>query len=150
MVIDADRYPHRMDKAVNSLGVAPGNAAERTLGELARRFPALADGYEWFKAFIRRRTVAAIGMLLDLLAEPRWPDRGGHTHLWADARDIAALAAELPGLQEELLRRFPAAIGAARQVIEQALAKVGGSADLVARIGRWRREVDGIGGRPRS
>jgi hypothetical protein len=126
MVLDADRHPHRMEEAVRSLSVAPGEAAERTVGELARRFPALASEYEWIKAFTRRRTVTAIGMLLDRLAEPRWPDRRGGTHLWSVARDIAALAADLAGLQEELLRRFGEAMGAARQVIEQTLAKLGG------------------------
>jgi hypothetical protein len=132
MVIDADRHPHRMEEAVKSLSVAPGEAAERALGEFARRFPALAGEYEWIKAFTRRRTIAAIGMLLDHLAEPGWQDRRGGTHLWSVARDIAALAADLAGLQEELLRRFGAAMGAARQVIEQALAKLGGPACVMA------------------
>jgi hypothetical protein len=132
MALDADRHPHRMEEAVKSLSVAPGEAAERTLGEFARRFPALAGEYEWIKAFTRRRTVAAIGMLLDHLAEPGWPDRRGGTHLWSVARDIAALAADLAGLQEELLRRFGVATGAARQVIERALAKLGGPACVMA------------------
>ena len=132
MALDADRHPQRMEEAVKSLSVAPGEAAQRTLGELARRFPALVGEYEWIKAFTRRRTVAAIGMLLDHLAEPGWPDRRGGTQLWSVAQDIAALAADLVGLQEELLRRFGAATGAARQVIEQALAKLGGPACVMA------------------
>jgi hypothetical protein len=132
MVLEADRHPHRMEEAVRSLSVAPGEAAERTLGELARRFPALASEYEWMKAFTRRRKVTAIGMLLDRLAEPGWPDRQGGTHLWSVARDIVALAANLAELQEELLRRFRVATGAARQVIEQVLAKLGGPACVMA------------------
>ena len=134
MVLNADRHPHRMEEAVKSLSVAPGEAAEGTLGELARRFPTLASEYEWIKAFTRRRTVAAIGMLLDHLAEPGWPDRQSGTHLWSIARDIAALSVELAGLQEELLRRFGMATGPARQVIELALAKLGGLSSVMALV----------------
>jgi hypothetical protein len=132
MVFGADRHPQRMEEVVRSLSVAPGEAAERTLGELARRFPALAGEYEWIKAFTRRRTITAIGMLLDQLAEPSWPDRRGGTHVWSLGRDIAALTADLPELEEELLRRFGVATGTARQVIEQALAKLGGPACVLA------------------
>jgi hypothetical protein len=132
MVLEADRHPHRMEGVIRSLSLAPGEAAGRTLGELARRFPELAGEYEWIKTFTGRRTVAAIGTLLDHLAEPGWPDRHSGMHLWSVAQEIAVLAADLAGLQDELLRRFGAATGAARQVIEQALAKLGGPACVMA------------------
>jgi hypothetical protein len=122
----------RLDEVIKSLSVAPDDEAEQALGELARRFPALATEYEWIKAFIRRGTVTAIGMLLDRLAEPGLPDKRGSSDLWSVAQEIAALAQNLRGLTDELLGRFANAPGATRQVIEQALAKLGGSACVMA------------------
>ena len=137
MVLNADRHPQRMEEVPRSLTLAPGQAAEHTLGEAASKFPAIASEYEWIRAFIGRRSIAAIGMLLDLIADPDWPYARDTMHVWSVARDIASLAADLVGLKEELLRRFGRTTGNARQIIECALAKIGGP-DVVMALARDR------------
>ena len=132
MVCGALSHPRRMEEVVRSLSLAPGEAAERTLHQMASRFPAIAGEYEWNKALIARRSVAGIGMLLDLMTDPALPNGRGTEHAWSTARDIAALASDLVGLKEELLRRFEVAPTAPRLLIEHALAKIGGPDVVVA------------------
>src|SRR5208282_1183858 len=60
MVLEADHHPHRSEEVVRSLGLAPGEAAERTLALIALKFPALASEYEWIRTFLGRRSISSI------------------------------------------------------------------------------------------
>ena len=62
--------PVRMEQVIQSLAAAPGEEAERTLGDIAQAFPTLGAEYTWTKAFLDRGSVSSIGMLLDRLGEP--------------------------------------------------------------------------------
>jgi hypothetical protein len=102
------------------------------LAQVARQFPALAGEYEWIRAFIGRRSISSIKAFLDLIADPRWTGSRDTMNAWSIGRDIAALAMHLVGLKEELLGRFRTSTGGARQVIEHALAKIGGPDVVIA------------------
>ena len=63
-----------------------------------------------------------------------WTNGLGGINACSLAREIAGLAPSVEGLKDALLRRFATATGAARQVIEQALATLGGAAAVMALV----------------
>jgi hypothetical protein len=125
LVEAGSQRPRRRERIVFGLGVAPAPEAEATLYELGRRFPRLANAYEWMKAFIARGTASAIGRLLDLLQDADWPAKHDRLGGWALAQHVSDLAGANDTVKAELLARYRTAMGQYREALEFVLANMG-------------------------
>lgn len=139
LVEAASQRPHRRERIVFGLGVTPEPEAEGTLYELGRRFPRLANAYEWMQAFVARGTASAIGRLLDFLQDANWPEKHDRLGGWALAQHIADLARANDAVKAELLARYRTATGQHLDALEFVLAEMGNPASTMAMVRSYAR-----------
>lgn len=139
LVEATSQWPHRRERLVFGLGVAPAPETETTLYELARRFPRLANAYEWMKAFVARGTASAIGRLLDLVQDPDWPAKHDRLSGWTLAQHITDLARGNDAVKAELFARYRTATGQNREVFEFVLAEIGDPATTMEMVRSYAR-----------
>ena len=141
----ASRHPPRRERIVFALGVAPDPIAEDVLSELADRFPAMANAYDWMKAFVARGTVSGVGRLLDLLQRPDWPTQHDTLGGWTLAEHISGVARANVALQAELSTRYRTATGQYRETLEFVLSEMGNpvaTMEMARSYARTRRPFD--------
>jgi hypothetical protein len=61
--------PWRLHRVLEALRDAPDLQSERILAELARRDPRVFAGYEWVHALLKRGTLSAVLMVVDVARE---------------------------------------------------------------------------------
>ncbi|MGH7074361.1 MAG: hypothetical protein ACREFD_09210, partial [Stellaceae bacterium] len=141
--------PHRMERVVSALGVAPGDEVEEVLKQLVHRYPHLASQHEWVEAIIARGTVSAARILVDLVLDGRFAGARGVTDSWWISDQLAFLARLHPELQVDVLRRYGgiAPHHAGQRVIEEMLSKIG-DPECVSALARGyasnRKPFDGL------
>ena len=147
LVANALPYPQPLERVVSALGDAPGEEAERVLGELMDRRPQLASGHDWVRAIIKRGTRSAAIMLMDFASNGR-PGGGADPGepYWL-ARELLALIQRYADLRAEVLRRYETdADGRGRAVFEHILAELGDADAVLALVRAYAANGRGFDG----
>jgi hypothetical protein len=117
---------HEMERVVAALSHAPGDVAERVLGQLARQNRRLASPYHWESAIIRRGTASSTLLLVDLAAERVFGNGRGGVDTWSLSERLVPLVDALSEVKSELIRRYQAGRGEqSGTLIEHIFAKLG-------------------------
>jgi hypothetical protein len=117
---------HRMERVITALSHAPGEVAERLLGQLARQNNWLASPYHWESAIIARGTVSSALLLVDLAAEGVLGNGRGGVDIWSLSERLVPLVDAFPEVKSELVRRYQAGRGGqSGTLIEHIFAKLG-------------------------
>ena len=140
--------PHRMERVVSALGDAPDEEAERMLSQLVCRHPRLVSQHEWVKAILKRDTVSAATILIDLVFDGGLASGPGAADTWWLSRELTALVRRHSELRSEVLRRYQnVADGTGRNLIERVVAELGDADGVLAMVrayARSARRFDGL------
>jgi hypothetical protein len=140
------RTPWRLRRVLEALRDAPDSQSERILAELARRDPRFFAEYEWANALLKRGTLSAVLMLIDVVREgKRLP---GHAFdVWSFSEKLAPFFRADSEARLELLRQYEAeGDGPAKNLLEAVVAKLGDPAALMTIIRSYsarRKPFDG-------
>ena len=117
---------HEMERVITALSHAPGEMAERLLGQLARQNGRLASPYHWESAIVRRGTAPSALLLIDLVAEGVLRNGRGGLDAWSLSERLVSLVNAFPAVKSELMRRYQAGGGGqSGALIEHIFAKLG-------------------------
>jgi len=117
---------HEMERIITALSHAPGEVAERLLGQLARQNRRLASLYHWESAIVRRGTASSALLLIDLVAEGVLGNGRGGVDPWSLSERLVSLVKAFPEVRSELVRRYQVGRGGqSGALIEHLFAKLG-------------------------
>jgi hypothetical protein len=99
------RKPHELTALLAALGHAPSEEAVELLGTLAREDENFLQQYEWYGALERRRTTAAMRLLISLAIDGKLDNNRSPDHLHL-AQNLALAMDSDPVFRAEVYRTF--------------------------------------------
>lgn len=135
------------ERVLEAVAKLPGAEGDALLADLARLHTDIASEYEWTKAILSRDSPTAAFLCIDLFAEERL-GRGPHgVDAWHAGRELAPFVERFPEARAELRKRYEAATGACRVLLEHLMEECGDEDDLMAMVKKYAASGQNYDGR---
>lgn len=133
-------WAQRWERVLASVAVMPGPDGEALLARLAREHRDIASDFEWMKDILRRDTASAVLLYVDLFMEGVFGTEKHGPDPWSIGRELAQYVAKFPELKFELKKRYEAASGKGRAMLEHVFGEIGDEDDLVTMVEKYAAE----------
>jgi hypothetical protein len=130
-------WAQRWERVLSAVAVMPGLRGEALLAKLAREHRDIATEFEWMKDILRRNTASAVLLYVDLFMENVVGNEAHGPNAWHLGRELAQYVAKFPELKAELKKRYEAASGKGRAMLEHLFGEIGDDENLISMVRKY-------------
>lgn len=115
--------PWNIRDLLSALGYAPSIESESIFEKLAQIDPAFLNEYDWLAALMKRETLSAAKILLDLISNNAFANDKGCVDVQELGKKLASAISAHPELRNEAYKRYFKLSGPAKAVVEYAISE---------------------------